>query len=108
MPEMKHNVSPSSTVPGYVVVTYAGVIITGFWAWHMKAVYRPENESGARLCFKDNWYLNTSANPGEVMSAVGSAMAAWNAVESQVASDRSRDMHDSLSRFSTSESSFGA
>ena len=108
MPDMKHNVSPSSTVPGYVVVTYAGVIITGFWAWHLKVCYRPENESGARLVFKDTWHLTTSANPGEVMSAVGAAMAAWNAIKSQVASDQSRDTHDSLSRFSTSESSFGA
>jgi hypothetical protein len=108
MSDMKHNVAASSTVPGYVQITYAGVIVTAFWSWHLKACYRPENESGARLVFKDSWHLNTTANPGEVMSAVGAAMAAWNAVESQVASDRSRDMHDSQSRFSSSESSFGA
>jgi hypothetical protein len=108
MSDMKHNIAASSTVPGYVVVTFAGVVVTAFWSWHLKVCYRPENESGARLVFKDSWHLTTSANPGEVMSAVAAAMAAWNAIASQVASDRSRDMHDSLSRSSTSESSFGA
>jgi len=107
MSDMKHNIAASPSVPGYVVVTYAGVIVTAFWSWYMKACYRPEGASGSRLCFKDNWYLNTTANPGEVMAAVGAAQAAWNAVKSQSASARSRDMHDSLGRVSASDS-FGS